>query len=175
MSKFLVILIAITFVSACSNFKQKIGLIKEAPDEFTVMTRAPLTLPPNFDLVPPKDGNDYTTDTNKIAIEALKESSDNQDINSDESYEPSDGEILLLQKTKAVEANNDIRKIINKERANLTEDDGLIKIDETQVIVDSQKEAKRIETNLENGKAINDGDVPVINENQRKGFLEDIF
>ena len=43
-------------VSACSNWKQAIGIEPTSPDEFAVESRAPLTLPPDFDLRPPQPG-----------------------------------------------------------------------------------------------------------------------
>jgi Protein of unknown function (DUF3035) len=46
----------ITGLAGCTGFKQMIGLDQPAPDEFAVESRAPLTIPPEFDLRPPKPG-----------------------------------------------------------------------------------------------------------------------
>lgn len=43
-------------LSGCSGFRQVIGLDQPAPDEFAVESRAPLTIPPDYDLRPPKPG-----------------------------------------------------------------------------------------------------------------------
>lgn len=43
-------------LAGCSGFRQTIGLDQPAPDEFAVESRAPLTIPPDFDLRPPKPG-----------------------------------------------------------------------------------------------------------------------
>jgi hypothetical protein len=43
-------------VSGCSDFKREMGLSPSAPDEFAVESRAPLTIPPEFDLRPPQPG-----------------------------------------------------------------------------------------------------------------------
>jgi hypothetical protein len=40
-----------------SGFRQAIGVEKVAPDEFRVVTRAPLTLPPDYSLRPPRPGD----------------------------------------------------------------------------------------------------------------------
>jgi len=40
-----------------SGFRQAIGVEKVAPDEFRVVTRAPLTLPPDYALRPPRPGD----------------------------------------------------------------------------------------------------------------------
>ncbi len=39
-------------VSACSSMKKTLGIENSSPDEFMVTTRAPLTLPPDYDLRP---------------------------------------------------------------------------------------------------------------------------
>jgi hypothetical protein len=43
-------------LSGCENFKRDIGLEPTMPDEFAVESRAPLTIPPDFDLRPPRPG-----------------------------------------------------------------------------------------------------------------------
>lgn len=42
--------------AACGSLKEDLGLLKEAPDEFAVVRNAPLSLPPDFNLRPPKPG-----------------------------------------------------------------------------------------------------------------------
>ena len=43
-------------LSGCSGFKRDLGIERTAPDEFAVESRAPLTIPPEFDLRPPQPG-----------------------------------------------------------------------------------------------------------------------
>jgi hypothetical protein len=43
-------------IAACSDFKKSIGLEPTLPDEFAVESRAPLTIPPDFELRPPQPG-----------------------------------------------------------------------------------------------------------------------
>jgi hypothetical protein len=40
----------------CSGFERAVGIEKVSPDEFAVESRAPLTIPPEFDLRPPQPG-----------------------------------------------------------------------------------------------------------------------
>ncbi len=47
---------AALLLSGCAGFKQMIGLEPTSPDEFAVESRAPLTIPPDFDLRPPQPG-----------------------------------------------------------------------------------------------------------------------
>jgi Protein of unknown function (DUF3035) len=43
-------------MAGCSDFKKAIGLEQTMPDEFAVESRAPLMVPPDFDLRPPTPG-----------------------------------------------------------------------------------------------------------------------
>jgi len=50
------VLVAATAASGCSSFSRAIGASRSSPDEFRVMTHAPLTLPPDYNLRPPRPG-----------------------------------------------------------------------------------------------------------------------
>jgi Protein of unknown function (DUF3035) len=43
-------------LQGCTDLKRSIGLEKTSPDEFAVESRAPLTMPPDFELRPPQPG-----------------------------------------------------------------------------------------------------------------------
>jgi Protein of unknown function (DUF3035) len=43
-------------IAGCTDFKRSIGLEPTLPDEFAVESRAPLTIPPDFELRPPQPG-----------------------------------------------------------------------------------------------------------------------
>jgi|SRR5271166_2661911 len=43
-------------LGGCNNLTRSLGLTRDAPDEFAVTTRAPLVMPPNFDLPSPTPG-----------------------------------------------------------------------------------------------------------------------
>jgi len=47
---------AASLLAGCTDFRRTIGLEQVAPDEFAVESRAPLTIPPEFDLRPPQPG-----------------------------------------------------------------------------------------------------------------------
>jgi hypothetical protein len=47
---------AMLLLGGCTGFKQVVGLEALPPDEFAVESRAPLTVPPEFDLRPPAPG-----------------------------------------------------------------------------------------------------------------------
>lgn len=50
------VLVAATAASGCSSLSRAIGASRSSPDEFRVMTHAPLTLPPDYNLRPPRPG-----------------------------------------------------------------------------------------------------------------------
>lgn len=50
-------------LSACSGFKQALGIEPTSPDEFQVVARAPLSLPPDYSLRPPRPGAHRPQDT----------------------------------------------------------------------------------------------------------------
>jgi len=104
-----ILFFSFVIINGCSGVKEKIGLIKKAPDEFQVYENKPLTLPPNFDLRPPVDGN----------IENQEESSEklifSEDNEKDESLSLSD-EILLISVGEK-DSDKNIRKIINEENS----------------------------------------------------------
>ena len=47
---------AASLLAGCSDLKQMVGLDQAMPDEFAVEFRAPLTIPPDFNLRPPEPG-----------------------------------------------------------------------------------------------------------------------
>ena len=50
------LIVAAGLVSGCAEVRDAAGLAKKSPDEFQVMARPPLSLPPNFTLTPPTPG-----------------------------------------------------------------------------------------------------------------------
>jgi hypothetical protein len=53
---FVAVLAAATAASGCAGLSRAIGATKSSPDEFRVVTQAPLTLPPDYNLRPPRPG-----------------------------------------------------------------------------------------------------------------------
>lgn len=60
-----IVLGACAILAACSTeSREKWGLKNSAPDEFMVSPRAPLTLPPEYDLLPVNQERYYENDNN---------------------------------------------------------------------------------------------------------------
>src|SRR5579871_3802882 len=47
---------ALVALAACSDLRESLGLGRTAPDEYTVIDRPPLSMPPDFGLRPPQPG-----------------------------------------------------------------------------------------------------------------------
>ena len=48
-------IILLLVISACSNFKEKAGLVKYQPDEYQVVTNPPLSIPPDLNVYSPEE------------------------------------------------------------------------------------------------------------------------
>jgi hypothetical protein len=51
----------------CDTIREAAGITKEPPDEFAVVTKAPLVIPPEFNLKPPKPGASPTNQASATA------------------------------------------------------------------------------------------------------------
>lgn len=62
-------------MSGCTDMKRAIGLEKTSPDEFAVESRAPLEMPPDFDLRPPQPGASRPQEksSDKLAKQAIEQ------------------------------------------------------------------------------------------------------
>ena len=67
---FIIVLLLIFGLSSCTSVKKTLGLEKDVPNEFLIEKRDPLTLPPDYNILPP-DGNDETN-KNKKSTSSLK-------------------------------------------------------------------------------------------------------
>lgn len=64
--------VAAVSLSACSDFRRAIGTEKSSPDEFAVVVRAPLSLPPDFTLRP-QGPDDETAAAAPLATEVAED------------------------------------------------------------------------------------------------------
>ena len=80
--KFIIILSGFIFLCSCTSFKNAItGQKKKTGDEFFVIKKEPLTLPPDFQDLPEPDQEDNLENEVSTEVEALlKDISKNTDI-----------------------------------------------------------------------------------------------
>lgn len=170
----ILMLAGVALVSGCQNVKNELGVGRNSPDEFLVVKRAPLSLPPDYSLRAPSEGEvPPASEASSQARTALMGSS-----RADEKIAEDSPDSSFLKKTGAANANPDIRAMINKENGiialeNKTVGEKLIfwkEHNDDQAIpssvVDPKKEAQRIQQNKADGKPVNEGKVPVIEKKQ---------
>ena len=188
---FVSILVSVIALTGCEETKRVFGKTKEAPDEFAVFRRAPLSLPPDSDLRPPTPGVSRPQVVNprdqaRAALGLSAKKTDKVDLSKSEDITRlSDGERALLALTGANKANPQIRKLVEEKTADLYETnetftDKMVfwRSKNKGVALDPQKELKRIREAQSLGKPLNSKDIPrdiPSVTRKRKGMLEGIF
>jgi len=179
---------ALLALSGCDSVNKQLGLGKNPPDEFRVVERAPLAIPPQFQLRPPAPGaerpQEGTAREQAAAAVFTREGEESQRRAQAFSDSPglSSGERRLLARAGADEAPADIRQVVNRESQKLYEaNDSLLQDllfwQEPQPdgeVVDASAESKRIRENQALGDAVTQGETPTIKRKQR-GALEGLF
>jgi hypothetical protein len=104
----------------CDTIRSAAGMGKMAPDEFAVLTKAPLVVPPDYNLKPPRPGAAPTnqikpTDAAQIALYG----SDPATIASNIPGNSSQGEKLLLAYAGIANADPEIRQHLDSDRKNM--------------------------------------------------------
>jgi hypothetical protein len=167
----------------CEGVREQLGLGKRPPDEFAVVTKAPLALPPEFTLRPPKPGapRPQEQQPSEVARGALTQGRAGRAVPSLAAGRGA-GEQALLKQAGAERADPKIREVVNRESSQFAERevsfaDKLIfwrAPEPPGSAVDPQKEAQRLRDNAAQGKTVTEGETPVIKRRQR-GLLEGIF
>jgi len=100
--------------AGCSAIRDAAGVTKSAPDEFAVLTKAPLVIPPDFNLRPPKPGAAPTNQSSPTdsAQAALFGSDDPAAIAATLPNTYSSGEKTLLANSGGATADHGIRSQI---------------------------------------------------------------
>ncbi|MCL4679080.1 MAG: DUF3035 domain-containing protein [Alphaproteobacteria bacterium] len=171
------LLFALPFLTGCGgseSVRDKLGLTRESPDEFAVVRRAPLEIPPGLtaaSLPPPRPGAQRPQEAtpSQEARSALVGSENTIFAN-----EASESETVLLQKANVGEADPAIRRTVDQETAEIKKQKqpviqkltGLVKEQEntTATVVDAKAEYERLKKNAAEGKPATEGDTPFIED-----------
>src|ERR1700733_9706939 len=107
-------------LAACDSLREEAGLTKQSPDEFAVTTKAPLVVPPDFNLRPPAPGAAPTnqTDPTTSAETALYGASPEQ-VASSLPPTMSQGERMLLANAHVENTDPTIRQEIASDGSNM--------------------------------------------------------
>ena len=159
---------------------QDIGLTRTAPDEFTVTTRAPLSMPPDMRLPVPTPGATRPQEVSprQAAEQALVPQTA---LANGQPTARSSGEQALLG-AAGPEADPSVRALVNQEaeaKAKQTSITDRLMFWKSKpapgIVVDSSAEAKRLRENAALGRSAERGDTPIIQPNAHKSILDSIF
>ena len=94
-------------LSACASTSKRLGLTTTGPNEFNILTKAPLVVPPEYSLLPPRIGessaeNNYSQASARKAL-----------IGDVDATEPTRGEIVLMTKAGVGRSDQEVRLVID--------------------------------------------------------------
>jgi hypothetical protein len=167
--------LAMPAVAGCSSTKEMLGLTKRSPDEFQVVSRAPLSMPPDYSLRPPTPGAPRSTTTlQPDQIPSIGEG--------EQTTTESAGESAFLQSASLTGIDPNIRKLVDQETA-ADQDASQSFLDDLVfwrapepygTVVDPVAEQKRLQENQALGQPTDTGETPII-ERKKKGLFEGVF
>ncbi|HYM04457.1 MAG TPA: DUF3035 domain-containing protein [Stellaceae bacterium] len=104
-------------LGGCTDLKRAVGLEKVVPDEFAVVSSAPLAIPPDYSLRPPRPGASPSQEVSPTdqAKQSIFRAGDQQAALPAGADQRSAGENELLRQAGASNAQSDIRQTITKE------------------------------------------------------------
>lgn len=166
------VFVCLSFLTACEKTKKEMGLTRQSPDEFAVMKRAPLELPPNYSLKPPSPGTPRPQEISmdKKAQETIFGSSKSQ------TSSLGSAEMILLEKSGAQSTDPNIRAVIDSEVASQSDEEVPVaekllgitglggKSEGKASVVDAKAEAERLKQNQIEGKPLTEGETPSIED-----------
>jgi hypothetical protein len=161
-----------------TNLSRTFGLTRDAPDEFSVSTRAPLSMPPNNALRAPRPG---ASRPQELSSRAAAEATLSPGAVLESSTNTSPGQLALVQASGRPAA-PDIRAKIDSDNAGEQTDrsfaDRLLFWKSREVgpgvAVDPTLEAQRLRTNAALGQDTLAGETPII-QPKRKNWWDWLF
>ena len=164
-------------LAGCSrdSLQRSFGLTRDAPDEFVVTTRAPLSVPPDFSLRPPAPGAPRPQEQAPPGADAAALVPQAALAQAGPGSE-SPGQAALIAAAGPT-APADIRKLVDAEAAKEASDTSLTdrlmfwrKKPPPGVVVDPQKESQRLRDDAALGKSPETGDTPTISSKPKTLF-----
>jgi len=174
-------MLALLALGACDTLQEELGMTKQSPDEFRVVSRAPLSMPPDYNtLVTPNPGEPRPqegtpTDQARTAVFGTQQQGQPETAGST-------GEAALLNAAGAQHADPQIRQVVDRETQQINDEssdflDALIfwqEQPEPGVLVDPTKESQRIKENQALGRPVTEGETPTI-ERHDQAIFEGLF
>tara|TARA_B100001123_G_C14515169_1_gene711965 strand:- start:48 stop:560 length:513 start_codon:yes stop_codon:yes gene_type:complete len=155
------------FLISCSQVRESAGVTRKSLDEFKAIENPPLVIPPDYDLVAPKQANQKIIDNadKELAEEilfGLEESIPNDEQQSSTMNK-------ILENAKVKNAPENIREEIDEQFAKEKKTDGVFQIEweNEYEVLDAIKESERIRNKNFKGESIADGEVPIKKEKEK--------
>ncbi len=101
------LMVGSVILTGCSSVSKGLGLHKNVPNEFNILTKPPLVIPPEYNLRPPKTGELNVEE--KYATVAARKAL----LGDIDPAKPSQGEAVLIAKAGAGRANPAVRVLID--------------------------------------------------------------
>ena len=171
-------------LAACAggDLSRSLGLTRDAPDEFQVVTRAPLVVPPNLGaLPPPRPGaiRPGDLDARERGESTLAPATV---VGEGRIARPSGGESALLSQAAVPPAGSDIRRRVDDEaiaanRPNRSLTDRILPFGGSApagTALDPERERDRLRANAAAGRPPVEGETPVVQPRQRS-LLDRLF
>ena len=174
-------LLAALLLAGCStDLSRDFGFTRNAPDEFTVTTRAPLSMPPDYNLRPPHPGAPRPQEVSP-RLQAEEALAPQIALNGQPTGQDSPGQDALVQAAGPAAPANIRAQVNNAAAAEAAQSSSFVDklmfwrpTPPAGIAVDPQKEAQRIRENAALGRSQDTGDTPIIQPRQ-KGWLEGLF
>ena len=163
-----------------NDMSRTFGFTRDAPDEYTVTTQVPLSMPPDFTVRPPQPGapRPQQTSEQQQAEQALVPQTA---LTGTPTGEASAGQDALVQAAGPTPPANIRYQVNNAAAAEVQQSQGFVdklmfwrESPPPGIVVDPQKEAQRIRENAALGRSQDTGNTPII-QPQKKGWLQGLF
>jgi len=157
--------LAVLSLAGCDSLNRALGKEKVIPDEFAVVSRAPLAIPPDYSLRPPRVSTtrDQETSPTDQARQSVFRAGEQQASLPPARAERSAGEDELLRQAGAADTPKNIRELVNNDpREGQTLESGFVdkllfwegvKTAPSNQVLDPAKEAERLRGTQMAGKA----------------------
>ncbi len=178
-----VLLLGATALSACGgsgDLARNFGFVRDAPDEFTVTTQAPLSMPPDYALRPPRPGapRPETRSERLAAAEALDPQLALASPQAASGLSPGQQDLIARAGPAApMNVRGEVDRTAAADQPNRGFIDRLMfwrAPREPGEVVNPRQEADRLRRDAALGNSPVNGPTPII-RNQPKGLLEGIF
>lgn len=174
--------LATLLLAGCSgsDLSRTFGFSRDAPDEYTVTTQVPLSMPPEFTVRPPQPGapRPQQISEQQQAEQALVPQTA---LTGTPTGEASPGQAALVQAAGPAPPANIRAQVNNAAATEAQQSESFVNTlmfwrepPPPGIVVDPQKEAQRIRENAALGRSQNTGDTPII-QPESKSWLGGLF